>query len=64
MRVVVLLEAEAGEVSIALPGREETLSFEPIAGLAEEPAQATATFCMVLANGSKERRPSAPYRKK
>jgi sulfate adenylyltransferase subunit 1 len=53
-RVVVLVEAEAGEVSIALPGRDEALSFEPIAGLPEEPAAAIAYLLRLLANGSKK----------
>jgi sulfate adenylyltransferase subunit 1 (EFTu-like GTPase family) len=53
-RVVVLLEAAAGEVSIALPGKDETLSFEPIAGLPEEPSKAIAHLLRLLADGSKE----------
>ena len=52
--VVVLIEAEAGEVSIALPGTEGVLSFAPIGGLPEEPAKATAHLLQVLANGSKK----------
>jgi sulfate adenylyltransferase large subunit len=52
--VVVLVEAEAGEVSIALPGTEGALSFAPIAGLPEEPAKAAAHLLHLLADGSKE----------
>jgi sulfate adenylyltransferase large subunit len=54
--VVVLIEAEglndfSGEVSIALPGTDDSarLSFEPVPGLPEEPAKALVLVQRVLA---------------
>jgi sulfate adenylyltransferase subunit 1 len=56
VEVVVLVEAEAlndsaGEVSIALPGTDDSaaLTFEPVAGLPLEPAKAVALVLRALA---------------
>ena len=57
--VVVLIETEAGEVSIALPGTEAS-DLEPIAGLPQEPAKRLPTFCKCWRTGAKNEYPRAP----